>query len=199
MRSSELKSSPCVVAQGLLVFLRGVTMLRERKEQIINELADSLSRCTIVIATDYRGLSVREMVQLRRRLTDLGVDYRVVKNTLTRFAAERADKKQLETLLSGPLAIAFGYDDVVKPARALSEHIRSLGSVLQIKGGLLGDRLLNPEEISALAAIPSRDVLISQLMGQLRVPLQILHNVLNAPLQGFLNVIQARIQQVEGG
>jgi len=199
MRSSELKSSPCVVAQGLLVFLRGVTMLRERKEQIINELADSLSRCTIVIATDYRGLSVREMVQLRRRLTDLGVDYRVVKNTLTRFAAERADKKQLETLLSGPLAIAFGYDDVVKPARALSEHIRSLGSVLQIKGGLLGDRLLNPEEISALAAIPSRDVLISQLMGQLRAPLQILHNVLNAPLQGFLNIIQARIQQVEGG
>lgn len=199
MRSSELKSSPCVVAQGLLVFLRGVTMLRERKEQIINELADSLSRCTIVIATDYRGLSVREMVQLRRRLTDLGVDYRVVKNTLTRFAAERADKKQLEALLSGPLAIAFGYDDVVKPARALSEHIRSLGSVLQIKGGLLGDRLLNPEEVSALAAIPSRDVLISQLMGQLRAPLQILHNVLNAPLQGFLNIIQARIQQVEGG
>ena len=174
-------------------------MLRERKEQIISELADSLSRCTIVIATDYRGLSVREMVQLRRRLTDLGVDYRVVKNTLTRFAAERADKKQLEVLLSGPLAIAFGYDDVVKPARALSEHIRSLGSVLQIKGGLLGDRLLSPEEISALAAIPSRDILISQLMGQLWAPVQRLHNVLNAPLQGFLNVIQARIQQVEGG
>ena len=107
-------------------------MLRERKDQIINELADSLSRCSIAIATDYRGLSAKEMVQLRRRLTELGVEYRVVKNTLTRFAVEKAGRKQLEALLAGPLAIAFGYDDVIKPAQALSEHIRSSGSVLKI-------------------------------------------------------------------
>lgn len=174
-------------------------MLRERKEEIINELADSLSRCTIAIATDYRGLSAKEMVQLRRHLTELGIEYRVVKNTLTRFAAEKAGKKQLEALLAGPLAIAFGYDDVVKPAQALSEHIRSSGSVLQIKGGVLGDRLLTPEEISTLAVIPPRDILVSQLMGQLWAPLQALHNVLSVPLQGLLNVIQARVQQIEGG
>lgn len=174
-------------------------MLRERKEEIINELADSLSRCTIAIATDYRGLSAKEMVQLRRHLTELDIEYRVVKNTLTRFAAKKAGKNQLEALLAGPLAIAFGYDDVVKPAQALSEHIRSSGSVLQIKGGVLGDRLLTPEEISTLAAVPPRDVLISQLMGQLWAPLQGLHNVLSAPLQGLLSVIQARIQKIEGG
>lgn len=174
-------------------------MLRERKEEIINELADSLSRCTIAIATDYRGLSAKEMVQLRRHLTELGIEYRVVKNTLTRFAAEKTGKKQLEALLAGPLAIAFGYDDVVKPAQALSEHIRSSGSVLQIKGGVLGDRLLTPEEISTLAVIPPRDILVSQLMGQLWAPLQALHNVLSVPLQGLLNVIQARVQQIEGG
>jgi large subunit ribosomal protein L10 len=174
-------------------------MLKERKEQIISELADSLSRCTIAIATGYRGLSAKEAVQLRRRLTELGVEYRVVKNTLTRFACEKAGKKQLETLLTGPLAIAFGYDDVIKPAQALSEHIRSSGSVLQIKGGVLGDRLVTAKEISMLAATPPRDVLISQLVGQLQAPLQILHNVLSAPLQGLLNVIQARIQQVGGG
>jgi large subunit ribosomal protein L10 len=174
-------------------------MLKERKEQIINELADSLSRCTIAIAADYRGLSAKEAVQLRRRLTGLGIEYRVVKNTLTRFACEKAGKKQLETLLTGPLAIAFGYDDVIKPAQALSEHIRSSGSVLQIKGGVLGDRLLTAEEIFALAATPPRDILISQLVGQLQAPLQALHNVLSAPLQGLLNVIQGRIQQLEGG
>ncbi|HEX76046.1 MAG TPA: 50S ribosomal protein L10 [Dehalococcoidia bacterium] len=172
---------------------------KKEKGKIISELADSLSRCTIAIATDYRGLSAKEMVQLRRHLTELGIEYRVVKNTLTRFAAEKAGKKQLEAFLAGPLAIAFGYDDVAKPAQALDEHIRSSGLVLRIKGGVMGDRLLSSEEISTLAAIPPRDVLISQLMGQLWAPLQALHDVLSLPLRGLFNVIQTRIQQIEGG
>ena len=174
-------------------------MLKEKKEQMIDELAASLSRCTIAVATDYRGLTAKEMVQLRRRLTELGIEYRVIKNTLTRFAAEKASKKQLETLLTGPVAIAFGYDDVLKPAQVLREHIRSTGSVLQIKGGILGDRLLTAEDVANLANMPPREVLISRLMGQLQAPLQVLHNVLSAPLRGLLNVMQARIQQVEGG
>jgi large subunit ribosomal protein L10 len=174
-------------------------MLKQKKEQMIEELTNSLSRCTIAVATDYRGLTAKEMVQLRRRLTALGVDYRVIKNTLTRFAAEKAGKKQLEPLLSGPVAMAFGYDDVVKPAQALREHIRSTGSVLQIKGGILGDKLLTPEDIANLATMPSREVLIARLMGQLQAPLQGLHNVLSAPLRGFLNVMQARVKQLEGG
>ena len=174
-------------------------MRKERKGQIIDELAGSLSRSTIAIATDYSGLSAKEMVQLRRRLTELGIEYRVSKNTLTRFSAEKADKQKLETLLVGPLAIAFGYDDVVKPAQALNEHIRSSGSVLKIKGGMMGDQLLSAQEIFILAVTPPRDVLISQLIGQFHAPLQALHSVLSAPLQGFLNVVQARIHQVQGG
>jgi len=174
-------------------------MLKEKKKQMIDELASSLSRCTIAVATDYRGLTAKEMVQLRRRLTALGIEYRVIKNTLTRFAAEKASKKQLETFLTGPVAIAFGYDDVIKPAQVLREHIRSTGSVLQIKGGILGDRLLTAEDVANLANLPPREVLISRLMGQLQAPLQALHNVLSAPLRGLLNVMQARIQQVEGG
>jgi large subunit ribosomal protein L10 len=174
-------------------------MLKKKKEQMIDELTSSLSRCTIAVATDYRGLTAKEMVQLRRRLTALGIEYRVIKNTLTRFAAEKAGKKQLEPLLSGPVAIAFGYDDVVKPAQVLREHIRSVGSVLQIKGGILGDKLLTPEDIFTLATMPSREVLIARLMGQLQAPMQALHNVLSAPLRGFLNVMQARVKQLEGG
>jgi len=129
----------------------------------------------------------------------LGIEYRVIKNTLTRFAAEKAGKKQLEPLLSGPVAIAFGYDDVVKPAQALREHIRSAGSVLQIKGGILGDKLLTADDIANLATLPSREVLIARLMGQLQAPLQALHNVLSAPMRGLLNVMQARVKQLEGG
>jgi large subunit ribosomal protein L10 len=174
-------------------------MLKEKKGQMIDELASSLSRCTIAVATDYRGLTAKEMVQLRRRLTESGIEYRVIKNTLTRFAAEKAGKGQLETLLTGPVAIAFGYDDVIKPAQVLREHIRSAGSVLQIKGGILGDRLLTAEDVANLAIMPSKDVLLARLVGQLNAPLQALHNVLSAPLRGLLNVMQARIKQVEGG
>jgi large subunit ribosomal protein L10 len=166
---------------------------------LIEELASSLSRCTIAVATDYRGLTAKEMVQLRRRLTESGIEYRVIKNTLTRFAAEKAGKSQLETLLAGPVAMAFGYDDVIKPPKVLREHIRSVGSVLQIKGGILGDRLLTAEDVADLAAMPSRDVLLARLVGQLNAPLQALHTVLSAPLRGLLNVMQARIKQVEGG
>jgi len=174
-------------------------MLKQKKEQLIEELTKSLSRCTIAIATDYRGLTAKEMLQLRRRLTAMGIEYKVIKNTLTRFAADKADKKQLEPLLTGPVAIAFGYDDVLKPAQVLREHIRADGSVLQIKGGILGDKLLTPEDVVALATMPSREVLIARLMGQLQAPLQALHNVLSAPLRGFLNVIQARAKHLEGG
>jgi large subunit ribosomal protein L10 len=174
-------------------------MLKQKKEQMIDELTKSLSRCTIAIATDYRGLTAKEMVQLRRRFTAMGIEYRVIKNTLTRFAADKADRKQLESLLTGPVAIAFGFDDVVKPAQILREHIRAVGSQLQIKGGILGDKLLTPEDIVALATMPSREVLLARLVGQLQAPIQALHNVLSAPLRGFLYVIQARAKQLEGG
>jgi len=172
---------------------------KKEKKKVIEELTNCLSKCTIAIATDYRGLTAKEMGQLRRQLRSSGIDYRVAKNTLTKFAAEKANKKQLEPLLSGPLAVAFGYDDVIMPAKALSDFIRSSGAVLKIKGGLLGDRLLTPKEISYIASIPPKNVLISQLVGQLAVPLYSLHNVLSAPLRGFANVLQARIRQVEGG
>ena len=174
-------------------------MLKKEKVEIVKELAESLSKCVIAIATDYRGLTAKEMVQLRRLLSEQGIEYRVAKNTLTRFASEKACVTQLQTLLEGPLALAFDYDDMVKPAKVLSDYIRSSGSVLKIKGGILGDRLLEPKEVSALANIPPRDVLVSQLLGRLWIPVQSLHNILNAPLRGLINAIQARIYQIEGG
>jgi large subunit ribosomal protein L10 len=105
----------------------------------------------------------------------------------------------LDPLLTGPVAIAFGFDDVVKPAQVLREHIRTASSVLQIKGGILGDKLLTPDDVVALATMPSREVLIARLLGQLQAPIQALHNVLSAPIRGFLYVMQARAKQLEGG
>ncbi len=172
---------------------------RERKSQLIEELAERLCRCSIAIAVDYRGVTAREIMQLRRQLSDSGIEYRVVKNTLARFAADKAGVPQLGSLLTGPVALAFCFDDVVKPAQILREYIQSSGSTLQIKGGILRGRLLHAGEVASLATLPPQEVLLARLIGQLQAPLQALHNVFSAPLRSLVWVLNARIQQLEAG
>ena len=169
-------------------------MLREKKVQIVSSLADDLSRSTIIIATNYQGLLAKQMAELRNALAKAGVEYHVVKNTLVYRAADHAGKPQLRDIIEGPVALAFGYDDIVNTAKALNQYIKSAALSLQIRGGLLGDRILLPEEVISLANLPSREVLISKLIGQLQAPIGTLHNILNLPLQGLLNVLQNRAQ-----
>ena len=169
-------------------------MLREKKIQIVDNLADDLSRSTIIIATNYHGLLAKQMAELRNTLAKAGVEYHVVKNTLVYRAADQAGKPQLRDIIEGPVALAFGYDDIINTARALHQYIKSATLSLQIKGGLLGDRILPPEEVVGLANLPSREVLISRLIGQLQAPIGTLHNILGFPLQGLLNVLQNRAQ-----
>ena len=169
-------------------------MLREKKVQIVSNLADDLSRSTIVIATNYQGLLAKQIAELRNALSKAGVGYHVVKNTLVYRAADQAGKPQLRDIIEGPVALAFGYDDIVNTAKALNRYIKSAALPLQIRGGLLGDRILLPEEVATLADLPSREVLISKLIGQLQVPVGTLHNILNSPLRGLLNVLLNKAQ-----
>jgi large subunit ribosomal protein L10 len=169
-------------------------MLREKKVQIVSNLADELSRSTIVIATNYQGLLAKQLAELRNALSKAGVGYHVVKNTLVYRAADQAGKPQLRDIIDGPVALAFGYDDIVNTAKALSQYIKSAALPLQIRGGLLGDRILPPEEVAILADLPPREVLISKLIGQLQAPIGTLHNILSFPLQGLLNVLHNRAQ-----
>jgi len=169
-------------------------MLREKKVQIVSNLADDLSRSTIIIATNYQGLLAKQMAELRNALAKAGVEYHVVKNTLVYRAADQAGKPQLRDIIEGPVALAFGYDDIVNTAKALNQYIKSAALSLQIRGGLLGDRILLPEEVVSLANLPTREVIISKLIGQLQAPIGTLHNILNLPLQGLLNVLQNRAQ-----
>ena len=171
-------------------------MIKEKKIAIINSLADELSRSTIVIATNYQGLTAKEMAGLRRALADTAIGYHVVKNTLTRFAAQRVGKERVMSIIEGPTALAFGYDDVVKPAKVLNQYIKATGSAMRIRGGLLGERVLSADEVVNLASLPSKEVLVSQLIAQLQAPLLSLHNIINSPLQGLWNVLQARIQKL---
>jgi len=173
-------------------------MIRKQKEAVISELAGSLGKCVVAVATDFRGMTAKEMVQLRKQMHQQGVEYKVVKNTLMRLAAEKAGIKGLDQFLTGPMAIALSYDDAVKPAKILVEHIKSANSVLKIKGGVLGDKVLTPADVISLAATPSREVLISQLLGRLKSPVYALHFALSSPLRGLVGVLQARTRQLEG-
>jgi large subunit ribosomal protein L10 len=171
-----------------------VTMLKEKKAQIVDNLADDLSRSTIVIATNYQGLLAKQMTDLRNALTKAGIGYHVVKNTLVYRAADQASRPRLKDIIEGPVALAFGYDDAVNAAKALHQYIKSTGLSLQIKGALLEDRVLLAEELTSLANLPPREVLVSRLIGQLQAPISALHNMLSYPLRGVVTVLQNRAQ-----
>lgn len=174
-------------------------MRREKKEEAVSQLADKISRCNIAITTDYRGLSVAEMTELRRRLRQEGIEYRVIKNTLARFAANQAGKEGLNQIIEGPTAIAFGYGDFTQPAKALIDYIRSSRGVLTIRGGLLEQRVLTASEVTELAALPPKEVLMAKILGTMQGPISALVNVLNSTLAGLVGMLNARIIQLEGG
>lgn len=173
-------------------------MSKEKKAQIIDRLQETFSKCSVGILTDYRGLTVAEVTGLRRKLREAGIEYKVVKNTLARFAAERAERADLADSFVGPVAIAFGYDDIVQPARVLADFIRDSKSDLTIKGGFLDDRLLTAEEVMVLSKLPSREVLLARVLGGMQSPITSLVNCLSAPITGLARVLQARIIQLEG-
>jgi large subunit ribosomal protein L10 len=173
-------------------------MPREKKAKVIDNLEQLFSRCSIGILTDYRGLSALEMTALRRRLRESSIDYKVVKNTLARIAAKRAGREELAGIFDGPVAIAFGYGDIVAPAKALAEYIQATKSAMSIKGGFLPERMLTSAEIITLSTLPSTKVLITRVLAEVQKPLVALLGYLSAPMQGVIGVLQARIKQLEG-
>jgi large subunit ribosomal protein L10 len=173
-------------------------MLKKDKERIVSELADRLRSAQSLIVTDYRGLSVKEIDELRTRLLEHGVRYTVVKNTLTRLAAEQAEAKELLELLDGPTAIAF-LDQEADPAAAAKvlNEIAGTGRVLVIRGGLLDGKTITEADVKSLASLPPTDVLRAQLAGALAAPLATIVGLFTAPLRDLVGVIDARIKQLE--
>jgi len=169
-----------------------------RKERIVKELSELLSRARIAILTDYRGLKVDEMAEVRRRLGEVGADYRVVKNSLTRLAAQQVGKEGIIEIMEGPTAIAFGYDDEVAPAKAVMEYVRGARPQLAIRGAILDGRVLSAAEVVELASLPSREVMLGRVVGTMQAPIANLIGVLKALPAGLVRVLQARKQQLEG-
>jgi large subunit ribosomal protein L10 len=171
---------------------------REQKAQLIDSLQEVISRCSVGVLTDYRGLTAADMTALRRQLREAGVEYRVVKNTLARFAAQRAGRDELVGFFEGPVAIAFGYGDITEPAKALAAYMAATKLEIAIKGGFLADRLLGPAEVDSLSKLPPREILLARVVGGIKSPISALVSRLSAPMTGLVVVLQSRIKQLEG-
>ena len=180
-------------------FLLGVNMAKEQKAKVIDQVAAALAKSNVVVVMDYRGIPTKELTRLRRALGKAGGQYEVVKNTLARFAAKKAGVEALDAFLTGPVALAFGYGDIGKTVQAITDHIRSAGSALKITGGVLNKKALTRDSIIAIASLPSREVLLAQLAGGLKAPIQRFHFVISAPLSGLVTVLNARSKQLESG
>ena len=170
-----------------------------KKVANVAELEDLISRSRIAITTDYRGLSVADLASVRNRLREIEVEVKVAKITLASLAAERAGKPQLADVLRGPTAIAFGFRDEAEPARVLTEFLRTSRLPMSITGALLGNQALTAEQVGTLATLPSKEVLLGQLLGSMQRPIAGLATALNAILASLAWALQARIRQLEEG
>ena len=166
------------------------TLDRAKKEQVVTELHAKLSRASSAILTDFRGMTVAEMTELRDALAAERIDYQVVKNTLMRLAGRETSASVLEPFLKDTCAVAIGYDDPTAPARVLRKFSKS-NDKLKIKAGALGRRLLNLDDVTALADLPSREELLAKLLGTLNAVPTGLVTVLSGVPRAFVRVLAA--------
>ncbi len=164
---------------------------KEQKAEQVDVLTEKLKKAKVAVLTDYRGLKVSQIQDLRGKLRGGDVEYRVVKNTLARRAAEAAGFPAFKDELKGPVAIAFGYDDLGVPARLINEWVRATRLKLEVVGGLVEGRVFSPEQVKQLADLPSRETLIAQLMGTLQSPVAQLVGIMQTPLQQLLGTLEA--------
>ena len=175
-------------------------MQRTQKERVVTELAEQLRSTESLIVADYRGLTNAQLEELREKLRGSGARFQVVKNTLTRRAAEEVGSESLLALLEGPTAIAFVETDgdPVAVAKALSDTARDT-KVLTLRGGLLAGSSIDAEAIESLAKLPAPEVVKAQLVGVIVAPLTGLVSLLAAPVRDLVGLIDARIVQLEEG
>ena len=173
-------------------------MLKTDKERIVKELAADLSSAETLIVADYRGLTNKQLESLRDELLKHGARFRIVKNTLTRRAAEQAGAEALLVMLEGPTAIAFveSSGDPAAVAKALAATAKE-SNVLTLRGGMLEGKTLSGDEVDQLATLPPVDVLRAQLVGAIVAPITQLLALVSAPLHDLRGLIDARIKQLE--
>lgn len=151
----------------------------EQKKQVVADLVELLKSAQAGVLVDYRGITVEQDTELRTKLREAGVEYKVVKNTLTRFAANEVGYQDLDEQLNGPTALAISTTDPIAPAKVISDYAKQV-EALEIKAGFLDGKVINLDEIKTLANTPSREVLIAKIMGSMNAPISKLVRTLQA-------------------
>ena len=164
-------------------------MPTEAKRQQVAELREELASARTMIVSEYRGLKVKEIAEIRRALRKQDVTYRVVKNRLLRIAAEDSVGAALSPLLVGPTAIAFGNDEA-GTAKAVLDATRPYARVVRITGGVLGDRAIGSDDVTRLASLPPREILLARLAGGMQAPVATLAGLFAAPLRNLGYALQ---------
>ena len=169
-------------------------MNRDQKAAVVDEIAEQIKAAQAIFAVDYRGLSVAQAAALRATLRESDTKFRIVKNSLSERAADKAGAESLKSLLEGPTALALVHGDAALAAKALSDAARQL-QILEFKGGLMDGAALSADQVRAIARLPSRDVLNAQLVGTIAAPLTGLVRGLNALIAGIAIQLKAIADQ----
>lgn len=168
------------------------------KQAIVAELKEKLTGAKGAVLVNYRGLTVAQDTKLRRQLREAGVDYRVVKNTMTRIAAQEAGLEGLDAYLEGPTAMAISTTDPVAPAKIITDFVKEHKlQVLEVKAGLVEGNVIDENGVKALASLPSREVLIAKMLGSMQSPITGLVNVLQGSIRNLVYALDAVRQQKE--
>jgi len=160
------------------------------KKADVQELSDKIKTAQSFVLADYRGITVEQVTNLRNELRKAKVEYRVIKNTLTRFAAQENGLGELVPFLEGPTAIAISYDDIIAPAKILSEYVKK-NDKFKLKAGFVEGKVISIEEVKKLASIPSKEVLVAKLLGSFNTPITGFVTVLNANIRGLAIALNA--------
>jgi large subunit ribosomal protein L10 len=156
----------------------------ETKKQVVEEIKEKINNAQSIVLVDYRGLNVEEVTELRKQYREAGVEYKVYKNTMMRFAFKDIGLEDFNKYLAGPSAIAFSVEDSIAPAKITSEFAKT-HKKLEIKAGVVDGKVIDLDGVQNLASLPPREVLIAQVLGGL-----------NSPISGFANVLQANVRNL---
>ncbi|MBC8390002.1 MAG: 50S ribosomal protein L10 [Actinobacteria bacterium] len=174
-----------------------MVLSKDIKKEILQDLIGKLKDSKGVVLTDYKGMNVYQISNLRNELKKKKVEFKVVKNTLLEKASVELDVKDLTKDLTGCTAIAFCSDDGIAPARLLKDYFKKNKIDLKIKSGLIDGRVFNPEKIMEIASLPPRDVIIAQMVAGIKFPLYSLVFILQGPLRGLIYTLEAVKKQKE--
>lgn len=163
----------------------------EKKAAVVDEIAASMKEATAFYLTDFTGLSVKSMTELRAKLRDAGVEYTVVKNTLARRALEGLDMPDVAEFFSGPTGLVIGREDAVTAAKILSDFAKDHDDKPQIKAGVVERKAVDSAQVAKLAKLPPKEQLLAELAGAMQAPMASLAFVMQAPLYEFAGLLEA--------